>query len=117
MRRLAHHLFEGLAALSIIGSLVCFDAARRASGAADEFFKKLALVFLAVPAVFMICWAREQLALRRLRRTQERSRFNRCLSCGYDLRASPKRCPECGAAAADGRGAPSANGDRNPVPY
>lgn len=56
-------------------------------------------------AVFMPCWVlllpaamTISLAAHRWRRSVPQDGTGRCPSCGYDLRASPERCPECGDA-------------------
>jgi hypothetical protein len=49
------------------------------------------LLLLALP--LPVVWFRHTTRLRR------RERLGHCLGCGYDLRASPGRCPECGTVA------------------
>jgi hypothetical protein len=54
-----------------------------------------AVVFpLWLPTIFfaLLPLARLALSIRRRRR----NRKGRCKNCGYDLRATPERCPECG---------------------
>ncbi|HEY7088039.1 MAG TPA: hypothetical protein VH518_08120 [Tepidisphaeraceae bacterium] len=49
---------------------------------------------MAITGVLPALWL--CLEVPRILRRRRRARAGHCLVCGYDLRASPERCPECG---------------------
>ena len=51
----------------------------------------LVLIIGTVPGILLL-----GIFLRARRKQRQRFRNRLCLSCGYDLRATPERCPECG---------------------
>ena len=58
----------------------------------------LLLIFAPLPL-----WVGTVYRARRIRASRRKRGL--CAACGYDLRASPGRCPECGARAKSSRGA------------
>ena len=72
------------------------------SAAAREFWVTESVIEWKV--VTFPCWvvlpplaAPSALTLLAARKRRRRSRASQCASCGYDLRATPDRCPECGS--------------------
>jgi hypothetical protein len=61
--------------------------------------------FVVIPYAMLASGAAVMPALWICRRLRRRWRMRRtdgtCVACGYDLRATPSRCPECGCATAD----------------
>ena len=59
---------------------------------------KLSWLIVTVPHWFLVLLSAivPSLWLRRRMRALRAARLNVCVACGYDLRATPLRCPECG---------------------
>jgi hypothetical protein len=58
-----------------------------------------AWIVFGTPAVWLVFWSSRRLIGRRRRRW---GTTGCCTACGYDLRATPNRCPECGRQANSG---------------
>ena len=78
-------------------SVLGFTVGSGASGAGAKFVFAIPLWFVGVAfgSPLMLLWL-----LRR--RAKRRPGTNLCENCGYDLRATPERCPECGTEVATG---------------
>jgi hypothetical protein len=86
---------EGRLGFSLSSKTWFYDPKRNARRRTDVLEAPLwsvALASLLIPALWLH-------AARRRRRREWRLLHHRCVRCGYDLRATPDRCPECGTEA------------------
>ena len=68
--------------------------------------------FIGIPpwfpmTIFGVIWWFADRPIRKQNRRRKRKKLGLCVKCGYDLRASKDRCPECGegfGSTIDGRG-------------
>jgi hypothetical protein len=86
----------------MVKDLTAFEAGHRSFGPFSRLETWHVDLPLWVPAA--LCLAPGLVAWRVARRRRRRHAAGLCRDCGYDLRASPDRCPECGSPAAVTRG-------------
>jgi hypothetical protein len=79
-----------------------FDSPRRYSTTGNSQSWTFGFRYLTVPGWFpaLLLGVPPAVYLLRRRAARRRARAGQCRACGYDLRATPDQCPECGTPAA-----------------
>ena len=109
MRRLARHRRLRLTRLRFAASAVCYLTAAvdantsllvyHPSGRSETRFERVAHGLLIGGGCLIGTLFLTTGVLGMAGRSHGKRRDGLCVTCGYDLRASPERCPECGTAA------------------
>ena len=88
---------------SLFQSLTCFRIHSVVDNTIPEESARIVLVTLPLWVITALCAAPIGVSSLRTLRNRRRLVKGLCLACGYDLRATPDHCPECGERAEQGR--------------
>ncbi|HEV8607850.1 MAG TPA: hypothetical protein VGQ99_21120 [Tepidisphaeraceae bacterium] len=96
-RRRAAIGLAGLSTVGLIGVILFFDTTYSQRSPASRKFVDMVLGI----SCQLVFWPSFVFLLMTFRSALKESKLlDLCQTCGYDLRASPERCPECGTAKA-----------------
>ena len=85
--------YAGMTCLMLLVSFFSIDRTRL-FGPPSAIEDGLSIALVGIPLILMVAF--DLYRARRYSIRERRALNSQCINCGYDLRATPDRCPECG---------------------